>query len=183
MISHSTCQPQNSDCVQTKVIVKKSTFSKEKGPTTVILRDSIVRNVYGNIITKSVKYQKQVVVKHFSGAKIADMNHYKKSTQEKSPVEIIIHVGKNDLSSDKEPNDIANDIMQLAKSVKTDANKVAISSILPRKVKFNSKVKGVNTHLQDMCSSNNLPLITHSIIYTHRHINVKGLHLNSLKLS
>ena len=44
------------------------------------------------MITKSVKHQKHVVVKHFSGAKIADMNHYKKLTQEKSPAGIIIHV-------------------------------------------------------------------------------------------
>ena len=89
--------------------------------------------------------------------------HYKKPTQAKSPAEIIIHVGTKDLSSDKEPKDIANDIMQLAKSAKTDANKVAVSSILPRKDKFNSKAKKVNTHLQDICSSNNLPLITHTV--------------------
>ena len=34
-------------------------------------------------------------------------------------------MGTNDLSSAKEPKDIANDIIQLAKPVKTDANKVA----------------------------------------------------------
>ena len=50
--------------------------------------------------------------------------------------------------------DIANVIMQLAKSVKTDANKVAVSRILPGKDKFNSKAKEVNTHFQDICSSN-----------------------------
>ena len=100
-------------------------------------------------------------------------------TQEKSPVEIIIHVVANDSSSDKGPKDIANDIIQLAKSVKTDANKVAVSSILPRKDKFNSKAKEVQTHLQGICFSNNLPLITHRDINPHRHINVKGLHLNS----
>ena len=84
-----------------------------------------------------------------------------KPTQEKSPAEIIIYVVANDSSSDKGPKDIANDIIQLAKSVKTDANKVAVSSILPRKDKFNNKAKEVNTHLQDICFSHNLPLITH----------------------
>ena len=93
-----------------------------------------------------------------------------KPTQEKSPVEIIIHVVANDSSSDKGPKDIANDIIQLAKSVKTDANKVAVSSILPRKDKFNSKAKEVKTHLQGICFSNNLPLITHRDINPHRHI-------------
>ena len=94
-------------------------------------------------------------------------------------MKIVIHVGTYDLSSDKEPKDIANDIMQLANSVKTDVNKVAVSNILLRKDKFNSKAKEVNTHLQDICSSNNLPLITNSNINPHRHINVKGLQLNS----
>ena len=53
-------------------------------------------------------------------------------------MEIIIHVVTNDSFSDKGPKDIANDIIQLAKSVKTDANKVAVSSILPRKDRFNN---------------------------------------------
>ena len=51
--------------------------------------------------------------------------------------------------------------------------------MLPRKDKFNSKAKDVNTHLQDIYSLNNLPLITHSNNNPQRHINVKGLHLNS----
>ena len=101
MISHSAGQPQNGDRVQSQVIIKNSISSKSKAPTTIILGDSIVRNVYGNIITRSVKHQNHVLVKHFPGAKIADMNHYKRPTQEKSSVEIIIHVGTNDLSSDK----------------------------------------------------------------------------------
>ena len=66
--------------------------------------------------------------------------------------------------------------MQLAKSVKTDANKVAVSIIRPRKDKFNSKVKEVNAHLQDIYSTNNLPLISQSNINPQPHIN---LYLNS----
>ena len=88
MISHSAGQSQNIDHVQSQVIVKSSISSKPKAPKTVILGYSIVKNVYGNIITRSVKHQKHVVVKHFSGAKIADMNHYKKPTQEKPPAEL-----------------------------------------------------------------------------------------------
>ena len=37
------------------------------------------------------------MVKHFSGAKIEDMNHYVKPMQEKQPTQIIIHVGINEL--------------------------------------------------------------------------------------
>ena len=96
------------------------------------------------------------------------MKHYEKPSQEKLPAEIIIHVGTNDLAKD-----IANVIMQLAKPVKTDASKVAVSSILPRKDKFNSKAEEVSRNVQDIYSTNNLPLITHI------NINVKSLHLNS----
>ena len=53
----------------------KSIISKTRAPTTVILGDSIIKNVYGNAITKSIKHKKHVVVKHFSGAKIEDMKH------------------------------------------------------------------------------------------------------------
>ena len=51
----------------------KSIISKTRAPTTVIL-------VYGNAITKSIKFKKHAVVKHFSGAKIKDMKHYVKPT-------------------------------------------------------------------------------------------------------
>ena len=126
-----------------------------------------------------MKHQKHVVVKHFSGGQQADMSHYKKPTQEKSPAEIITHVGTNDFYSVKELKDIANNCMQLAKSVKVDTNKVLVSCILRRNGKVNCKAKEINTHLQDICSSNNLPFITHININPHRHIRIKGLHLNS----
>ena len=61
----------------------------------------------------------------------------------------VIHVGTNDFSSDKETKDIAKDIIQLAKSIKADTKKVAVFSILPKKDKFNSKARKVNTPLQD----------------------------------
>ena len=89
----SAYQVQDRDRVQSQVTVTKSASSKPKTPKTVILRNSIVKDIYGNTNTKSVKY--------FSGAKIADMNHYKNPTREKSPSETIIHGGTNDLSSTK----------------------------------------------------------------------------------
>ena len=108
-ITHSAGQSQDCDHVLSQLVVKQSISSKPRAPTSVILRDCIVKNVYSNIITKSVKRQDGVIVKQFSGAKIVDMDRYKKPTQEKLPEEI--YVGRNGLSSDKGPKDIANDIM------------------------------------------------------------------------
>ena len=80
----------------------KSIISKTKtrASTTVILGDSILKNVNGIAITKSIKRKEHVVVKHFSGAKIEDMKHLK-PTQEKQPAQIIIHFGTNDLRTTK----------------------------------------------------------------------------------
>ena len=153
--------------------------AKAKVPTTVILGDSIVKNVYGNAITKWVKHRKHVVVKHFSGAKIDDMKHYVKPTQEKQPAQIIVHIGTNDLSSNKNSDEIADEIVNFAKSIKTDENSIVISSIVPRKDRLNNKAKEVNLHLKEKCEANNLSLIEHHNINPYRHINAKGLHLNN----
>ena len=90
---------------------------KTKAPTTVILGDSIVKNVCGNAITKRVKHRKHVVVKYFSGAKIDDTKHYVKRTQEKQLAQIIVHIGTNDLSSNKNSDEIADEIVNFAKSI------------------------------------------------------------------
>ena len=54
-----------------------------------------------------------------------------KPTQEKSRVQIIAHIGTNALVTNLDSNEIASEIVQLAKFPKTDKNKVAISSLLP----------------------------------------------------
>ena len=146
--------------------------AKSKAPTTVIFGDSIVKNVYGKAITKRVKHRKHVVVKHFSGVKIDDRKHYVKPTQKTQPAQIIVHIGTNDFSSNRNSDEIA-------KSIKTDKNNIVISSILPRKDGLNNKVIEVNLHLKEKCEANNLSLIEHHNINPYRHINAKGLHLNN----
>ena len=59
------------------------------------------------------------------GAKVDDMKHYMEPTQEKSPAQIIFHIGANSLVTNKDTNETANKIVQLAKSAKTDKNKLA----------------------------------------------------------
>ena len=74
-------------------------------------------------------------LKHFSDAKIDYMKHHLKSAQKKSPDQIIFHVGTKDLVTSKDFNEIANQIVQLAKSATTDKNKVPVSRLVPRKDK------------------------------------------------
>ena len=125
----------------------KSIISKTKAraPIAVILGESIVKNVYGNAITKSMKHKKHVVIKHLSGTKIEDMKHYVKPTQEKQPAQIIIHVNHSD--------EIANEIVQFANSIKKSKNNVLVSSIVSRKDQFNNKAKERNENVKNIIYS------------------------------
>ena len=126
----------NSDSSKDKDKTMSNRNPKTKAPTTVSLGDSIPKNVYGNTISKATKFKKHIVVKHFSGAKVDDMKHYMKheTYSRKITCSNNFHTGTNDLVTNKDSNEIANKIVELAKSAKTDKNKVAISSLVPRKI-------------------------------------------------
>ena len=93
----------NYDSSKEKEKAMSNRNTRARAPTTVILEDSILKNVYG----KATKFKKHVVVKHFSGVKVEDMKHYMKPTQEKSSAQIIFHIGTNDLVTNKDPNELA----------------------------------------------------------------------------
>ena len=116
----------NSDSGKDKEKTISNRNTKAKAPTTVILGESIRKNVYGNVISKVLKFKKLVVAKHFSGAKVEGIKHCMKPAQEKSRVQIIAHIGTNTLVTNVDSNEIANEIVELAKFAKTDKNKVAI---------------------------------------------------------
>ena len=110
------------------------------------------------------------------------MKHYMKPTQEKSPTQIIYHIGTNDLINNKDSNETANEIVKLAKYAKTDKNKVAISSLVSRKDKLNAKAKEVNTFLKEKCEESNFGLISHFNINPHRHTSARGLYLGDASI-
>ena len=101
------------------------------------------------------------MVNHFSGAKIEDMKYYVKPTQEKQLAQIIIHVGTNDLPGKKNPDKIANKIVEFANPIKASENNVVVSTIVSRKDRFNNKAKQVNENLKGKCDEHNLQLIRH----------------------
>ena len=103
----------NPDSSKDKEKTMSNRNTKTKAPTTVILGDSILKNVYGNTLSKATKFKKHVVVKHFSGAKVDNMKHYMKPTLEKSSAQIIFHIGTNDPVTNKDSREIANEIVQV----------------------------------------------------------------------
>ena len=55
-----------------------------------------------------------------------------------------MYCGANDLKTSTDPKQIAENIINLAESMKTDKNNVIISELTPRNDQFNKKAKEVN---------------------------------------
>ena len=107
------------------------------------------------------------------------MKHYVKPTQEKQPAQIIIYTDTNDLPDNKNSDEISNEIVEFANSIKTSENNKVVSSIVKRENRFNNKAEEVNENLKNKCEEHNLQLIQHHNINPFRHTNAKGLHLNN----
>ena len=123
-------------------------------------------------------------IRPFSTTKAIDMYDYIKPTQRHLKPEIfVLHVATNDLRLSKSPKKISEDIVTLVESMKTDNNKIIVSSVVCRKNKFREKVDKVNAHLEEICAEKDIAIITHSNINPKRHLNKSGLHLNDADIS
>ena len=112
------------------------------------------------------------------------MYDYIKPTQRHLKPEIfVLHVATNDLRLSKSPKKISEDIVTLVESMKTDNNKIIVSSVVCRKNKFREKVDKVNAHLEEICAEKDIAIITHSNINPKRHLSTSRLHLNDAVIS
>ena len=59
-----------------------------------------------------------VYVRHFTGAKVRCMKNHIKPTLREKPDHIVLHVGTNDLVSDRPPDLIAKSIVDVSSSMK-----------------------------------------------------------------
>ena len=116
-------------------------------------------------------------MKCFPGANVTDMIDYSKPSLRRKPNVIIYHAGTNSLNTEEQPNKIAKDIIKQAIDMKTDHNKIFISSILFRNDKLNEKGMIVNDFLKIKCSDLDLCYIDNSNI-TNANLNKSGIHLN-----
>ena len=73
------------------------------------------------------------MVKFFGGATTKDMESYIQPTTERTPSNVILHCGTNDLKTSTDLEQIAENIINLAKSIKTDKNDVLISELTKSK--------------------------------------------------
>ena len=153
--------------------------SKSK-ETVFILGDSMVKKVNGFHLTKHIRHKYLVKVRSFSSAKTRCMHdHVKPTMRDFDPEHVIIHVGTNDLNSNKTASQIANSIVELVLSLKNDRNSIYVSLIVPRNDNLNNKVNEVNTRLTNLYNHRGIPVINHTdTIDPGNHLNESQIHLN-----
>ena len=79
----------------------------------------MIKKIDGYLLTKSINHKFLVKVRPFTTAKTIDMyDHLKPTLRDFDPGLFIIHVGTNDLPLNKTSNEIAEEIVNLAESVK-----------------------------------------------------------------
>ena len=147
--------------------MKDKKFRKSRD-VTVILGDFIIKDGKGWELTD----WSNKVLKSFRGYL---------STTEQNPKNIILHCGINDISDDSDPQNIAEQIVELTKSIRKDGNSnVTVSSIVPRYGKLNEKVRPVNRLLRIYCKNMDICFVGHENINPSKHLNRSDLHLNHL---
>ena len=86
------------------------------------------------------------------------MQDYVRPTLRENPGQIIVHVGTNDLASNKHPEQIKESIIGVATSLKSDTCDVLVSSITVRSDQHCKKVAEVNIVLKELCKKKKLIL-------------------------
>ena len=98
----------------------------------------------------------KVFSKSFPGAKTDDMKDYVKPSVKHAPNLLFLHSGTDDLRSKQSAAEIAENIIQLALSIKSVETEVIFSSIIRRGDAFNNKASEVNELMVRLCRENDI---------------------------
>ena len=99
---------------------------------TEIIGDSIIKDIRGYKMNEACENQEKIFVKSFSGATTDCMNSHACPTIKRNPKRVILHCGTNDLRSQASAENIAEEIIELAKAMKTEGNTVFVSALVAR---------------------------------------------------
>ena len=83
--------------------------------TTVVIGDSLVKNVQGWRLKRRCAANEKIVIRSFSGASVEDMQSYCQPTVKQKPNSIILHCGTNNLRTSQTDVQISQAIINLAK--------------------------------------------------------------------
>ena len=96
-----------------------------------------------------------------------------KTSLRENPDYFILHIGTNDLNTERSPELIAKSIVDLATTLKGHFRDVSVSNVIFRTDNSNLNEKGyeVNAHLTEMCKERKLNLINYSKKIKPNHLN------------
>ena len=173
------------DC-GSKIIAETATSITESVPkmkdkTICILGDSIIKHIQPFKMRLAVlnknKNKFNFKVKSFSGATTADMEDYVSPSLKSNPDVVLVHVGTNNLRSNTNPEQIADDIVSLACRIKLCTKKVIVSSLIHRNDNLNKKAIEVNNLLINKCLANGVSFCNNANINA-QNLNRDGIHPN-----
>ena len=157
-----------------------ATFSKF-GKKVFIVGDSHVKRIKRLDFDKELRSGK-VFFRSFSGANGKQLNHYIIPTLvDDKPDVVLLHVGTNDILSNANDTELANNIINIGLNCKNHGvSKVFISSILVKKnPKLNPVIRRVKDKLRELCEINGFIFINNDIITTD-HLWRDGIHLQNI---
>ena len=138
--------------------------------------DSIVKHIRSYELSQKVE-NCEAFVKSFSDAKVRCMEDYMQPTLRETSSHVILDVGTNDVTTNQDPQQIAEGIINLAVKIKRNCD-VSISSITTRNDKYLRKAVDANRILKDRCREKKFHFINHGNAIMVRHLNTSKLHLN-----
>ena len=156
----------------------KSSNKRKEKKKTLILGDSIVKDIDGWKLNGRVN--SKVAVKSILVATTKGMVHHAKGCiTDFRPNDLIIHHGTNDLSNKSTPEEVASNIINLAKNLKSEVDNVYVSGLTIRNDKLEPKVKELNNLIETYCYEENIKFINNNNV-TKKMLNHSNLHLNSI---
>ena len=167
----------NHDNAEDRDFTEVNSRRKGKCRKITVIGDSILKHLEAHKMQKVLKPNQKIYVKSFPGAVTSDFTDYIKPSQKFSPDLYVIHSGSNDLRSSKTPEQISNEILELATNIKTENDDVIISGITTRNDQYNEKGKKVNNLLKSKCVTFSFVFVDNLNIKS-KHLNGSGLHLN-----
>ena len=105
---------------------------KDNKTITIIVGDSMVKNVKGWKLRPRCRINEQIHVYDFPGATTRDMNNYSKPMVDKNPDNMILNCGTNELRTRKSEVEISTEIITLAKSIEAHGIHVIVSGLIAR---------------------------------------------------
>ena len=108
-----------------------------------------------------MKFQKKlenckVLIRSFSGPKVACMKDHMKPSMRENPDHIILHIEADDLNGDGTRDLIPNSIIDLDITMKSDFQNISISNFIIRTINLNDKAMEVNGHIKRFCIEKNI---------------------------